>query len=159
MTLIKRKEWGALPLNAYKYRVDPRRRTGIVIHHSVTETGHSKDDVIEILRRIDKQHQDKGWGGIGYNLAVDYAGRIYEGRAMNWLGAHTAGHNTANYGIVFIGDGRKTIPKSTLKGIQELIRLCERNSNKQLIVRGHRDYGQTLCPGGKLYQYIGTQLR
>lgn len=156
--MIRRKDWGALPINAYKYRVDPDRRTGIVIHHSVTEMGRSQDDVMEILRRIDKQHQDKGWGGIGYNYAVDYAGRVYEARGMNWLGAHTAGHNTANYGIVFIGDGRKTVPTSAVAGIRQLVRICEMNSQRQLVVRGHRQLGQTQCPGGKLQALIGTKI-
>lgn len=150
--MITRKQWGAKP--AARVKVDPARRTGVVIHHTVTSTGASQDQVEAILRRIDAQHRSQGWAGIGYNLCVDYAGRIYEGRGLDYKGAHTENNNTANYGIAYIGDGRKRLPAAALHGLRSAVRRCEVHSRRNLPVRGHRDFKPTECPGRRIYRHI-----
>lgn len=154
--MITRTAWGAKPLTAYATTVSPSRRTGIVLHHSVTATGKTQADVESILRQIDDQHRAKGWGGIGYNLAVDYAGRIYEARGLNTLGAHTAGANTPNYGIVYIGDGRKTVPTAAIDAIRACVITCRANTGRRLPVRPHSALYATECPGRNLATLIHT---
>ena len=41
---------------------------------------------------------------IGYHLAIDLAGRIYEGRAIGVKGAHLSRFNTGIVGIVLLAD-------------------------------------------------------
>lgn len=152
--MITRAAWGAKTLNAYASKVEPSKRTGIVIHHSVTAQGKSQAAVEKILRQIDDQHRGKGWGGIGYNLAVDYAGRIYEARGLNVLGAHTAGANTANYGIVYIGDGRKPVPTAAVEALRACVVTCRSNSAKRLPVAPHSVFYATECPGKNLFTLV-----
>lgn len=152
--MITRKEWGAEPLTAYDWKVPVAKRTGIVIHHSVTAEGKSQKDVEAILRMIDGMHRRKGWGGIGYNLAVDFAGRVYEARGVNIVGCHAGNHNTANYGIVYIGDGRKRITPEAVAAIKGTVAALQKNSKKKLKVVGHRDVNLTACPGEKIYKLI-----
>jgi hypothetical protein len=154
MKIITRKEWGAKPLTAYDSKVAPAARVGVVIHHSVTAEGTNQESVSSILRGIDSFHRGKGWGGIGYNFAVDHKGRIYEARGMDVLGVHAAGSNTANYGICYIGNSDKNLTSAAIKAIQELIDYLQIHSKKKLKVVGHKDVNQTGCPGKKLYTRI-----
>jgi hypothetical protein len=152
--LITRKEWGAKPITEYNTKIAPPQRTSVVIHHSVTSEGKSQAEVEAILRKIDNQHRSKGWGGIGYNLAVDYDGRVYEARGLDILGAHASGVNTKAYGVCYIGDGRKGITEKGILGIKKAIVLVQNHSAKKLKVVGHRDVNSTGCPGDKIYRLM-----
>ena len=149
-----RAQWGAKPLTAYSNVISPSYRTGVVIHHSVTAEGNSKADVMATLRSIDAYHRSKGYGGIGYNIAVDYAGRVYRARGVNIMGAHVSNANGRNYGIVYIGNGSKRITDEAVKSMQQVIARLQRNSKKKLKVYGHKDLAETACPGTKIYKLI-----
>lgn len=152
--MITRKQWGAKPLTAYTYRIEPAYRTGIIIHHSVTAEGKSRAEVEAILRQIDDDHRAQGWGGIGYNLAVDYAGRIYRARGINIIGCHAQDNNGHNYGICYIGDGRKRITNAAVDAIRTCVSTLQQRSDKRLKIQGHRDVNPTACPGDKIQQLI-----
>lgn len=151
---ISRLEWGAKPLTAYSNRIAPRYRDGVVIHHSVTAEGNSMGDVKATLRQIDNLHRSKGYGGIGYNIAVDYAGRVYRARGVNIQGAHTVNANAKNYGIVYIGDGRKRITKEATDAITKTVAWLEKHSGHKLKVYGHQDLYATACPGPKIQKLV-----
>lgn len=152
--MITRKEWGAKPLTAYNYKIEPAYRTGIAIHHSVTAEGRSRPEVESILRQIDDYQRSKGYGGIGYNIAVDYAGRIYAARGMNRMGVHVVDANSRNYGVVYIGNGDKRITDDAVVGIRKVVRLLQQNSDRKLRIYGHRDLYATACPGAEIYRLI-----
>lgn len=151
---ISRLEWGAQPLNAYNNKIAPGYRSGVVIHHSVTPEGGSLKAVKSILRQIDNLHRSKGYGGIGYNIAVDYAGRVYRARGVNVQGAHVVNNNAKNYGIVYIGDGRKRITPEAVTAIQDTIDWLEKHSGKKLRIYGHQDLYATACPGPKIQKLV-----
>lgn len=152
--MIKREDWGAKPLTAYSNTISPSYRTGVVVHHSVTSEGKSQKDVEAMLRMIDNMHRSKGYGGIGYNLAVDYAGRVYEARGINIMGCHTSNANGKNYGVVYIGDGRERITKEAVDAIQRVVNRLQNNSKKKLKVYGHQDLWATACPGPKIQKLV-----
>ena len=151
---ISRLEWGAKPLTAYSSKMPASYRTGVVIHHSVTSEGGSLKAVKSILRQIDAQHRAQGYGGIGYNIAVDYAGRVYRARGVNILGAHVVNNNGRNYGIVYIGDGRKRITKEATESITNVVSWLEDHSGHKLKVYGHQDLWATACPGPKIQKLV-----
>ena len=45
-----------------------------------------------------------GWSDIGYNFVIDRWGRVWEGRGLFRVGAHTLGHNTGTVGVSFMGN-------------------------------------------------------
>lgn len=152
--MISREKWGAKALTKYDQKISPSYRTGIVIHHSVTGEGKSQADVEKILRQIDDFHRGKGYGGIGYNVAVDYAGRIYEARGLDVMGAHTAKANGRNYGIVYLGNTDKHLTDAAVDAIKQVVDTMQARSKKKLTVKGHRDHSSTACPGAKLYAHV-----
>jgi hypothetical protein len=148
--MIKRSEWGAKPLDKYSNSIKAGLRSRVVIHHSVTQEGKTQAEVESILRGIDSFHRGKGWGGIGYNLAIDYAGRVYEARGIDIMGAHAYGANVNGYGIVYIGDGRKGITSEAVQAIKNLVIQLQTRSQKKLEVVGHNQVNKTACPGTQI---------
>lgn len=152
--LIPRRVWGAKPLTAYSYKIPNSYRTGIIIHHSVTPEGTSRQQVQATLRQIDDGDRRQGYGGIGYNLAVDYAGRIYRARGIQIIGAHAADNNGRNWGICYIGDGRNRITPDAVKAIQKAVDLLTRKAGHRLQILGHQDVNATACPGPKIQKLV-----
>jgi hypothetical protein len=152
--MITRSDWGAGRLTAHTSTIKPANRTGIIIHHSVTAQGTTEASVSSILRTIDGFHRRKGWGGIGYNFAVDHQGRVYEARGRDIIGVHAAGSNTANFGICFIGNSDKKLTPKAVAAIAKLVENLQNAAGKNLKVQGHRDVNSTGCPGSKLYTEI-----
>ena len=127
----------------------------ITVHHS----GDVKDagmDPLEWLRLIDRQHMDglgkkEPWACIGYHFVVAPDGRVFEGRPLQFQGAH-AGYdevNRLNIGICLIGDFDKMhVPPAQRAGLTlALDRLCRDYSISRANVYGHQHWKTTECPG------------
>jgi len=121
-----------------------------VVHHTVYPEGASQEDVEALLRDIDQYHRKLESGGIGYNLVVDYAGRVYEARGIDVMGAHTARVNRHNYGVAYMGDTRIRVTSDAVEAIRRVVDLLQGHSAKSLAVAGHNQFGDTLCPGTHL---------
>ena len=98
----------------------------LTVHHTATERGTG--DPAAVVRAIYRYHgQDLGFGDIGYQLLIDEAGCVYEGRysgpdpfpvygthaiprleAVN--GGHVVGYNAGNVGVAVIGDYSSEAP-------------------------------------------------
>jgi len=148
---------------------------GGFVHHTVNANGYTRKQVPAILRGIYAYHtQSRGWSDIGYNFLVDRFGRIWEGRyggvGRPVVGAHTLGYNDDAFAMSAIGNydtarpsaamldayGRLFAWKLSLHGVRA-------SSMRQWItkrylpaIEGHRDVGQTACPGKYLYAKIPT---
>jgi len=58
----------------------------------------------EKVAEIKRWHvQDRGWNDIGYHYLIDRDGTVANGRALEKIGAHVAGHNTGTIGISLFG--------------------------------------------------------
>ncbi len=132
----------------------------MTIHHTVTPTNDSISPQAR-LRGIQSFHQNtRGWCDIGYQYLISRDGRLWEGRGATRLGSHVGGANTGNVGISFMGTHDSTSATSGQVGsVATLIRgLADRfgiaiNRTK---IKGHRQQGNTSCPGNALYAQMGT---
>ncbi|MBK5307372.1 MAG: N-acetylmuramoyl-L-alanine amidase [Frankiaceae bacterium] len=127
-----------------------------------------------------------GWSDIGYNYLVDRFGRIWEGRAGGItravLGAHTGGFNVDSFGASLLGTFSTSVPPaSTLTALEQLfawklgsyyrnptgtaaLRSAGGGTSKYpagtthtfAVVSGHRDAGNTSCPGDATYARMGS---
>jgi hypothetical protein len=156
-----------------------------VVHHSVTANDYTPDQVPGIIRSIQAFHMDgNGWSDIGYNFVVDKFGGIWEGRAGSAnslvVGAHAQGFNTGSMGVVSLGNFDQVNPTpAQLNAYGEVISwrfanygidpngfvaYTSNGSNKYPAgvtvtlptIIGHRDVGQTDCPGNNLYAALPT---
>ncbi len=150
----------------------PRRLTGasggwsrITIHHSAKyskEIGSpSTGNVAGAIKDIQTVHmRDEGYGDIGYHFLIDPAGRIWQGRLLDWQGAHAGGangaNNVGNIGICVLGDfGSERPDPRALSALEKLVdALCERHSITRSHLYGHRQLRSTECPGDALMAWV-----
>lgn len=157
--IVSRKEWGARPPRQTQ-SVQWRDRTGVALHHT-TGSNLGREDSAEWLRAIQAYHMDeRGWWDIGYNLAVDRFGTAFMLRGWTKLGAHIAGHNTGNIGIVLLGDGRRSsnLTPAAMRTIEGLTGEASGKAGRALTIRGHGELAATACPGDDLQRWIDQGL-
>ncbi|SDS88903.1 LGFP repeat-containing protein [Brevibacterium siliguriense] len=158
-----RSSWGAKAYNG-----SPDYASGIkqaVVHHTSGSNSYSAADVPGIIRGIQAYHQQgRGWDDIGYNVVADKYGRLWQARGGDIekavIGAHVAGHNTGTFGISVLGTYNSAAPpKKTRDAVSSAIAwkfsingISKATSSNMV---GHRDLGQTDCPGDAFYAKLG----
>jgi hypothetical protein len=156
-----RSSWGASAANPS--RLDPGGRwSRITIHHTAkysSEIGSpTARNVAETIHDIQLFHmRERGWGDIGYHFLIDPAGRIWQGRSLDWQGAHAGGdNNVGNIGVCLIGDFDHERPDPrALSALEELVdMLCERHQIRRSRVYGHNKFAPTECPGDGLMAWV-----
>ncbi len=145
------------------------------IHHTVNANDYSTSQVPALLRGIYAYHtQSRGWSDIGYNFLVDRFGRIWEGRyggvSRAVVGAHTLGYNEYAFAMSAIGDFDRVEPpqvmldayaklfawKLSLHNVKASATRVYVKDRYLPAINGHRDVGQTACPGRYLYAKVGA---
>ncbi|RNM13578.1 FG-GAP-like repeat-containing protein [Nocardioides pocheonensis] len=143
------------------------------IHHTVNANDYTAEQVPALIRGIYAYHtQTRGWSDIGYNFLVDRFGRIWEGRYGGVdrpvVGAHTLGYNEYSFAMSAIGNYEiAQPPQAVLDAYASLFawKLSMYNIRADAshlwvkdrylnAINGHRDVGQTACPGKYLYAKI-----
>lgn len=75
-----------------------RRIDYIVVHCTASPEGQAM--TVDDIRKI---HKKQGWADIGYHYVVTLDGKIHQGRDVDLIGAHVAGHNTYSIGVCYVG--------------------------------------------------------
>ena len=161
-SVLSRASWGARPANTRNLRRAAAPWTRITVHHSAMRAagfgGAAGQPSASAIRRIQDSHMSsEGWGDIGYHFLVDPAGRLYQGRSLEWQGAHAGGaNNVGNIGICLLGDFESERPDpralATLSNLLGTLR--ERHRIPRTAIKGHRDYKATACPGAHLAPWV-----
>jgi len=129
--------------------------------------------------------QTRGWGDIGYNFLVDRFGKTWEGRAggvdSTVIGAHAGGFNTGTFGVSMVGDFQTAaVPAATTAAVTAMftwklarwgldptgtVQLTSAGGGTskytagtvvtKYVISGHRDVGNTECPGDLGYALLG----
>jgi hypothetical protein len=173
--IFSRAQWGAEERMRERSALHYGEVHGGFVHHTVNANGYSAGQVPAIIRGIYAFHtQSRGWSDIGYNFLVDRFGRIWEGRyggvTRPVVGAHTLGYNDDAFAMSAIGNydiarpssamvdafGRLFAWKLSLHGVFASSRRQWITKRYLPAINGHRDVGQTACPGRYLYAQIPT---
>ena len=156
-----RADWGARAPRCASSSMTPNRAT---IHHTVTPTNDSMSAPAR-LRQIQSFHMfSRGWCDIGYNYLISRDGRVWRARGPTKVGAHVSNANTGNIGISVMGTYTSTAPTATqMCNAAKLLRRLSMDFGgvdlNRTDVKGHRQYGGTVCPGNALYNRIDLILR
>lgn len=150
----------------------------IVLHHTAENNVKSLSDP-ELMRSMYYYHAiTRGWGDIGYQYVIGQRGQVYEGRAGGdyAVGAHVNWNNRGTVGISVIGNFEvDAIVKEQQQSIGEFMVVLSKKYgidtnvsrtghkackvDEECLTRdfdttslvGHRDIGNTSCPGTNLY--------
>lgn len=179
--ILSRSAWGARA-PAVTPSVAPDLKIAVV-HHSVNANTYTAEEVPALLRSIQAYHMDvQGWNDIAYNFAVDRFGRLWEARAGGItkavIGGHAQGFNTYSTGVMVLGDFTSARPSQgavnavadvigwkfalhqlDVRGTTQFASLGGPRYASGTVVQlprivGHRDVGQTGCPGSQLYSRL-----
>ena len=168
-----RKDWGASKKLGTTDHDVAGETTAAIVHHSAGANDYDAQDVPAILRGIHTFHvEGRGWDDVGYNMFADKYGRLWEGRAGSLskavVGAHAVGYNTGTFGISVLGTYEKKAPPTRTRdavagAIAWKLSLSGTSADAKTTiagdrirtVSGHRDVGQTSCPGDAFYSKMG----
>ena len=153
--VVKRSAWTS---QAIKGNNNPMGAiTRITVHHTGEHGTWSDLPDVEIVKRIEAYHRnDKEWACIGYHFLVGKDGRIYEGRPIQYQGAHVSTQNENNLGISVIGDYMDHLPSARQLAVLDAFLDDKRKTYgvSRARVYGHRDLHASLCPGDSLYAWV-----
>jgi hypothetical protein len=154
--IIRRSVWAkAQPVPSLMNRMLPVRY--ITVHHTALRFADSSESATAaMMERIRLGHRDRNFGDIGYHFAVDRAGRVWEGRPLNWQGAHVAKKNEGNLGIVALGNFDEQSPSSAqVDALRRFMAQAMRTYNVPVSrVKTHQEWAATRCPGTQLQRYM-----
>ncbi len=172
--VITRAQWGAGDSACSRWPPAYAPVSHIVVHHTTGSNAFAESDPAAFIRAIYIYHADSlGWGDIGYNYLIDRQGRIYEGRCggTRVIGGHAAPYNSGTIGVSILGDYTASyVPAAAVAGLEAFLAWkCQAHGiNPQGSgwlrdrvfpnIMGHRDCGQTTCPGDRAYALL-PQLR
>jgi hypothetical protein len=142
------------------------------VHHTTNADAEWVDDLESqkrAMRATEAFHMDvRGWSAIGYSFVVfqPYGGlenaRVFQGRPTKFVPAAQEGHNTGTVPICVFGNFQADdqVKAETVTAICRVIRWVEQHHDGSLQkVGGHRDVGQTTCPGNSLYSKLDEIAR
>ena len=137
----------------FAYGLETRSATNfLVIHHTGSGADNNRDFSAE---QIHGWHLNNGWAGIGYHYVVRKDGTVEQGRPHWTVGSHACGKNWESIGIHLSGDF--TVEKPTDKQIENTALLIANICTDYGLpidrqhVFGHREVGETSCPGDVLF--------
>lgn len=130
-----------LEFNTNKTKRNVSEIKRVILHNSGVTVLQS----VEIIHNYHKT--TRGYAGIGYHFYVRKDGSIYEGRPVEYVGAHASNNNSDSIGICFEGNfNEETMPGVQLKAGQELIAYIKETYNITKVQK-HCEVCKTSCPG------------
>ena len=167
LSIQPRDAWQPRPANRRK--LDPMQRPSrVTIHHSAMYFRETRPRAAAAqIARIQREHmQNRGYGDIGYHFLIDPSGRIWEGRALRWQGAHASGaNNVGNIGICLLGnfvrdaDGQGP-SRAQITAMEHLVvRLMQHYRFGPEALYCHSDFKATACPGPRMRPLVRQLAR
>jgi hypothetical protein len=161
--IISRAAWGALPPKTEL--MQEQKPNEIMIHH----TGERQQPRVSIEAKMrGLQHfgmtpgrvgrlSKPAWGDVPYHFYIDVAGKIAEGRDIDFAGdATTSLDNDGRIQITVEGDFEREEPtKEELSSLTALVTwLALKYGVPPEGISGHGDHDQTDCPGRHLQPFL-----
>jgi hypothetical protein len=152
MRIHGRSEWARHPWVDTPYTVPRRIRTEYMIHY---EGGNPTSDTgADAMRSIEDIHLGNGWWGIGYNFVIMPDGTVWEGRGLDYVGAHCKKHNRIGWGVQIHLGGTQKPTDAALHSAVDLYEYLCKAAGHTLRKLGHMDGYATLCPGALLEAWV-----
>ena len=99
----------------------------------------------------------RGWVDIPYHFLIDLEGNIYQGRPLQFVGDTATEYDPTGHALITVMGNYniQEINQAQLGAIVDLASwLSYEYSIPPQLIRGHRDYAATACPGTNLYLYL-----
>lgn len=163
--VLPRTAWARGGLITNRMNRADRPYSYITVHHdginAFTNTSQAAAaGRLEMIRKSHLNRSGEPFGDIGYHYLIDPAGRVWQGRPLQWQGAHVKGQNPGNLGICVLGNYNEQTPNRVqLARLNQFVAEQMRTHRVPLgNVKTHREWASTECPGESLqYAMISTR--
>jgi hypothetical protein len=98
-----------------------------------------------------------GWVDIPYHFMIDLEGNIYQARPLQYVGDTATEYDPTGHALITVmGDYNvQEINEAQLGAIVDLAAwICYKYDISPQLIKGHKDYAATSCPGTNLYLYL-----
>lgn len=155
--LIKRSDWGSTDSlsESHKHSI-----SYITIHHG-GEIFEDDRDTYAYLKNLQTWSRGfRKWMDVPYHYIIDRKGRIFEGRPLEYKGDTNTTYDPAGHALVMLlGNFEEQevldVQITSLKIVTEY--LARQESVPAKMIKTHKDYAETLCPGKGLTAYLATE--
>lgn len=155
LKIIKRAEWGWIPINR---EFKTQHIKYITVHHGGVEFTSDEDPVKHVRNLQSWSRSEKKWVDIPYHFMIDLKGNIYETRPINIPGDTNTEYDPTNHALIEIM-GNYEIQEPNQEQLDSMVDLIKFLLQKFDVdvenVKTHKDYSKiTVCPGKNLYRYF-----
>ncbi|MFG0251720.1 MAG: peptidoglycan recognition family protein, partial [Phycisphaerales bacterium JB038] len=147
---LPRSRWAtAAPIPSRMNSLGQANIEHITVHHEGSSAVYF-DGMSQVQRRLDsvrRGHLSRAWGDIGYHFIIDRAGRVWEGRPLQYQGAHVKNHNYHNLGVMALGNFDEQSPtQAQLDRLVRVIKIARATCNVPMSrLHTHQELGPTRC--------------
>ncbi|MBT4716057.1 MAG: N-acetylmuramoyl-L-alanine amidase [Candidatus Marinimicrobia bacterium] len=154
LEMVTRADWGwvaltdTVPTHKIKY---------ITIHHGGEDFPEDKDVIKYLIGLQSWSRSDKNWIDNPYHYMIDLQGKIYEARPIEYPGDTNTDYDLRGHALICVmGNYENQILSQTQ--LEQLALLTATLADKYGVandmIKSHKDYTETLCPGKDLYRYL-----
>ncbi|MCF7825481.1 MAG: N-acetylmuramoyl-L-alanine amidase [Candidatus Marinimicrobia bacterium] len=149
-----RADWGWVPLTD---TIPTHEIKYITIHHGGEDFPEDKDVIKYLIGLQAWSRSDKNWIDNPYHYMIDLKGNIYEARPIEYPGDTNTDYDVRGHALICVmGNYENQILSETQ--FEQLARLtaylADKYSVSNDLIKSHKDYTETLCPGADLYRYL-----
>jgi len=154
LEIVTRADWGwvaltdTIPTHEIKY---------ITIHHGGEDFSADKDVIKYLIGLQSWSRSDKNWIDNPYHYMIDLKGNIYEARPIEYPGDTNTDYDVRGHALICVmGNYENQILSETQFEQLALLSatLADKYDVSNDLIKSHKDYTETLCPGKDLYRYL-----
>ena len=154
MEMVTRADWGWVPLTD---TIPTHEIKYITIHHGGEDFPEDKDVIKYLIGLQSWSRSDKNWIDNPYHYMIDLQGNIYEARPIKYPGDTNTDYDVRGHALICVmGNYENQILSQTQ--LEQLALLTATLADKYGVandmIKSHKDYTETLCPGKDLYRYL-----
>lgn len=131
---------------------------GLVIHYDGSDQGLARKEhaaCVDYWRSTRRFHMgaNRGWADIGYSFGCCPHGYVFEGRGLDRMQAAQPTGNSTYYSVTLMSGPSEDPTAAQIDAVREL-RAWLMGKGVGPLVKGHRDFYSTSCPGDRLYRLV-----
>lgn len=154
LEIITRADWGWVPLSD---TIPTHEIKYITIHHGGEDFPEDKDVIKYLIGLQSWSRSDKQWIDNPYHYMIDLRGNIYEARPIDYPGDTNTDYDVRGHALICVmGNYEHQILSETQFDQLALLiaTLADKYGVSNDLIKSHKDYTETLCPGKDIYRYL-----
>ncbi|MBT4035922.1 MAG: N-acetylmuramoyl-L-alanine amidase [Candidatus Marinimicrobia bacterium] len=154
MEMVTRADWGWVPLTD---TIPTHEIKYITIHHGGEDFPEDKDVIKYLIGLQSWSRSDKNWIDNPYHYMIDLQGNIYEARPIKYPGDTNTDYDVRGHALICVMGNYENQILSKIQFEQLALltaTLADKYGVANDLIKSHKDYTETLCPGKDLYRYL-----